>query len=1082
MISFLYAIAQGYKDQYPDISKLTFIMPNKRSGAYLLRAFSYLCDQPQIGPRVIPISDFINEVADHVIDSKIDLLFRLYESYRKETEDDNRVSFDKFCSWGDTIISDFNEIDLQMVNSQEIFKNIFDLNAIKSNFLTTAQKKVMVKYFGYTPEIFEKELNSFWQQFSKNEDQEGVEEKESFRAKKKFLSLWQLLPVLYKDFKERLAESGLTTTGGAYKETALKIEDGYEPYPGEKLIFVGFNALSEAEARIFSALKSQEIERLAKTGKEKETKADFIWDFAPALFANNDEPALRFVEINARNENFPSPPWMDIYLKRAIPRNLPNIKVVAVPSNVMQVKVAAKEIGKTDIHNKRLVVVLPDESLLMPLLHSLPKECGQANLTMGFPLKQTPVIGFAYLLRKLHSNQKGEGRDAVYTFEDVKDLLAHPYAKKLFKNNEITKFIKLYSSKRRMMVPVSSLSRLGDNSSSVFRVFESKMDPKDVIDYILRILTILEKTITENTDNKSATEEKSSEELEKIYITTYADALIRLRNCLENYHLELTPREVLYLTDRAVGNDTVTIDNQPLQGLQIMGVLETRCLEFDEVIMLSVNEKIIPRVGRSSTFIPNVIRSAFGMPPANYQEELFSYYFYRVLGRSQKGILTYDARSSENRTPGPSRYILQMKHLVEGLKFEEEEMIFDLPKGISEEVVVKKTPELQRELERYIVPENITAEQLRAILMPRKLREKEKNRGNFPEGFVNIKKFSASALSHFFKCPLQFIYGNVLELGEQREKMETIDAIDFGTIVHQIIEHLYFDPEERGILLEHPKIVTKAFLEGLLNEKELYPDKESRIERETRLAILEVHFGHTEDKIEKRKLEGSPAVLYDYIIRYVKNIIEADIEQAPFRLWGSEIDQSLIYSIPTGKEGDAPLIVILNMVIDRLDQEGESGPKAFRIVDYKTGAVHLKAESFNEVFDGTVDAANIFQLLFYATLLVILLERKEVSLSDDLAKEELERNLKFLIYKVPALPLPSGLIVPEIGGEKIQTLGEFKQLEEKTGKTVMETLESVIRDILDKALPLYGRPTEEKCGMCEFRLQCESMRAKKEEG
>lgn len=1043
MERFLSVVARGYSNHYPDISKLTFILPNKRSGTFLLREFAALSRRPILAPRILTISDFISLSAENVVDSRLDLLFRLYLCYTGLLPSGTEIRFEKFRSWGETVLADFNEIDLQMVDAGEIFKNVYDLNSIKSNFLTQEQKKVMVDYFGYSPDLLVEKLERFWQ----NVDVKGEAGGSESEVKTRFRSLWQLLKPLYDSFKRNLHESGLTTQGGAYRETAERLESGFEPLPGEKFIFVGFNALSESESRIFRALKQMKVDM----GLGPEPKADFIWDKVSPVFAEDDDPALKFVSVNSRRENFPPPEWLRTEIERSVPLEAPEIKIISVPSNVMQVKVAGMELARIaesipqeEIRNAEVAVVLPDENLLLPLMYSLPEVFSKPNLTMGFPLKQTPVISFASLLRRLHSSCRQTERGNYYFVEDVRNLLGHPYSRILFEPEKIEGIMKYFDRQRRLIVAGNTLLRLGRNAEIVFENITEDTPPLYVIDFIRRIMKLILENIGPSDDMVAA-------RVEKTYIGTYLDVLARLYNCISEYSIAVSPSEVFLLADRLCGTESAVFEGEPLQGLQIMGVLETRCLDFNRIIMLSMNEKIMPRVGRSTSFIPNIIRSAFGMPPANYQEEIFSYYFFRVLGRCREGVLTYDSRSSEIRTPGPSRYLLQMKYLARNLSIREVEGAFGMPTVREGDINIEKTDEIMSYLERYVSREN-------------------------------GKNLSASALNHYFGCKVMFLYNDVLRLGLERELIESIDAIDLGLIVHKAIERLYFPEGMSGKLLEKPIVMTEENLLGLLTERK-EGEKETKIENAARRAILEIHFGVGEGESEGEKLKGSPAIILEYIVRYIRNIIEADLLQVPFRLWGSEIEEMIVYPMPSGKK------VNFKMVIDRLDQEGEEGAdRPFRIVDYKTGTPHVKAEGLNEIFEGDRNASNLFQLIFYAELLIYAFRTGLLRLPEGVGLDEFQNNLILAIYSVVDLPdLKKGIVYPSIGsrmGEKgkevaktVQTMGELREVEREEGVRFMDKLHEMVGEILDRDVSFYARPSEDLCKYCDYRLRCEMKRA-----
>ena len=1072
MKTFLNVIASEYSSRYPDLSRLVFVLPNKRSGSFLLKAFSDCNDNVRISPRILTITDFVADISPLVSDSRIDLLFRLFNIYKNLQHGVETQDFDKFRSWGETIINDFNEIDMQMVDVEALFKNVYDLNAIRSDFLTEEQKKVMSEYFGYVSESNTEDLRKFWFQFDDNN--KGL--------KQRFKSLWQLLHPLYTALKDNLKKDGLTTSGGVYREAAIRIESGFEPLEGDKIIFVGFNALSMAESFIFRALKKMEIPALGEDNVKFEPKADFIWDIVPEIFAAEGGPAMKFVGSNLKKENFPMPHWIAMPIRRSVPNEFPKLKIISVPSNVMQTKVAAMELStllKSDndnrkgdtnvtetIKNAKVAIVLPEENLLSPLLYSLPPEFSKPNLTMGFPLRQTPVISFAFLLKKLHQRSKKSGQSHSFFFEDVKNLLSHPYSRILFESEKINEFIQRNEKERKILVTSQNLESLGNNSPVLFRYFEENVSPGCIIDYIKELFLKIKDEIKEGAKNTYL-----RAGVENVYIGTYIDALIRLKNCVGQYEIKFKPNEIFNLADRLIGGENVVFDGRPLEGLQVMGVLETRCLDFDKIIMLSVNERVLPKTGRNSTFIPNIIRSAFGMPPANFQEEIFSYYFYRVIGRCREGILTYDSRSSENRSPGPSRYLLQLKHLCENIDIEENEARFDMPRALREIPVVEKNQDIQETIELYLMDDDGS----------------DSNDSNSVKR--KNKYFSASGLSHYFRCPILFLYADILGIRVEREKIETIDAIDMGTIVHRIIESLYFPENKRGTFLDSPIVITKDFLETLLFEKKS-SGGETRIEKETRKAILKVHFNKDESELSTGKLTGSAAIIFDFIIKYVKNIISADLQRVPFRLWGSEISQIIKYKIDQNDSACEPVYIGMKMVIDRLDQAGESGDDLpFRIVDYKTGSVHLEAESLSDLFDGEVRAQNIFQLLFYAEMLLKLVNTKDWKWGKKIKdKKAFEEYLQLVIYNVPQLPKSNGVRNPQIGymiNEKgvesprvISTMGEFRMLEQEEGITFLGLLENKIREIINSDYKFVGIPAESRCRFCDYKLRCDIMRAK----
>lgn len=1059
MERFLKAVAKGYMEHYADLSRFTFVMPNKRSGSFLLKYLKDESTSPRLSPRIVSISEFVADNVDEVAGSRIDLIFRLYLSYMEVGHAGEDMTFEKFLKWGETILNDFVEVDMQLIDADEIYQNIYDFNAIRSDFLTEEQKEVMVEYFGYSPSILDRKSNRLWQK----EGEGAPEESKQSDARKRFVTLWQILGPLYHKFKENLEKAGLTTAGGAYRSLAEKVEEGFSPYGDDKLVFVGFNALSGAERKIFKTLKKA----VTDIGEGVEPKADFVWDMVSPFFAASEDPAVRFVAINSREDHLPSPDWLEPYLERTVPVKAPEVEIISVPSNVMQVKVAsrklreiAKSVSEEDIRDAKIAVVLPDENLLLPMLFSLPEEYPNPNLTMGFPLRQTPVISFAALLRKLQTRAKKSGEKTYFFFEDIKDILSHPYGAVLFAGVKVSDFIKNLSERKYIVVEKSELAPLGENADLLFRLPGGEGDWKAALDYITDIFVHVIMGL------RGGAKANMRGEIEVTYINVYLDALRRLRECLEQYDLPISSGGVFSLADRMIAGETVAFEGEPLEGLQIMGVLETRCLDFDRIIMLSLNERIMPKVGRNSTFIPYSIRVAYGMPPANYQEDIFAYYFFRALGRAQEAVLTYDSRSADTRNPGASRYLLQMKYLPGEVKLKETETQFGMPLQSRHDFEIAKDAAVMEYLGRFI------GEAPKPEDRQRKEAQKEADSGQRKEA-IKGKNFSASGLNHYFHCPVRFLFCDVLGLYIEREPIESIDAIDLGTIVHDAMMRLYIpQKEEQGKLLARPKVMTAQNLRALLNQRNARG--ETRVEEEARKAILGVHFHLKEHEWDEGQLRGSAAILHRYIADYIRNVIEADIEHAPFRLWGCEIKELMEHTLPDGRK------VRLKMVIDRLDQEGPAGAEgAIRVVDYKTGSPRLEAEGFDNIFDGSHQTQYIFQLLFYSELLVKLLKKNEASDKKEKTVPEefgdlatLPERLKLVIYAVPRLPA-DGELKPKVAGLKVETLGQFHAELEEDGKTFLSVLDDKIMEILDPEVPFSGQPTEERCRGCEYKLRCE---------
>lgn len=924
MIPFLKAVAKGYKERYSDLSRLCFVFPNKRSIAFFTKYLTEECDAHIVAPQMITISDFIAGIAGRVVAKRLDMLFRLYSCYRDMqglTGQDDEDDFERFRGWGESVLSDFNEVDLHMVDPDEIFKNVKDLKEISTNFLTPEQRAVMEEYFGYsgTPP----NPDQFWREF-KDVKEEEIHPGGS--PKGKFLHLWRTLAPLYHRFTDSMEAELLATPGGAARRAAMLLESGESNVSSryDKVVMVGFNALGGAERIIFRSLMAEE-EFDGPDGRE--SFVDFLWDATGPLMKDVENPAGRFVAINRRA--LPSPKWMEPYLAMCSTDHVPpHMHVTGVPSNVGQIKILGERLGNlisesdpAETDNARIAIVLPDEGLLHPLLYSLPQGAGTPNLTMGYPLRHTAVVSFISLMRNLqHRRMDAQGATGFY-LEALQLFFAHPFVQTLLGADRIAAFISTIVREHTMAVSpkriIDSLCADRPDCALLFHIIPPGTKALDVIDYIDSVMALVENALcyTDHAIIKSR--------LEHQHIAVYRDALRQLREAIIRYDIKLTRHGVFSFADRLIANETVTLEGEPLHGIQVMGMLETRLLDFDHIFIPSLTDRKMPRQGRARTFIPNTLRRAYGMPPATYQEEMYAYYFFRLLSRAKSVNMLYDSRSIDSG--GVSRYILQLKHLYE-TSMVCDELSFALASVMPQSTSIQKTDLILERIQKYVEQNT------------------DKKR----------KNLSYSALRTYLECPVQFLYTQLLNINDDPEPVETIDNITFGHIVHHVMQHIYVPKDDQGKWLPQPILITPEKLDAILANQTL-------IDNLIIEAIYLYHY-HNSSSNTKRRLDGSARHLLDGIRLAVLKILRYDRQQAPLRIFGTEIEVMQTYPLSNGKE------INVKMVIDRVDSIGHT-PDRIRIVDYKTGYACVKESTVEEMFAGDSEAKHSLQLLFYAHML-----------------------------------------------------------------------------------------------------------------
>ncbi len=952
-LSFLEAIAQAYTQTFPEISDFCFVFPNKRAGAFFLRALGRcIGTRTIIAPEILTISDFMTKVSRRDVDSRIDLLFRLYNIYcrvRKKdvatSNDAGLLDFDSFRSWGETLLSDFSEIDNYYVDKDALFSNISDFRQISSNFLNDEQLDILERYFGYRPSL--EEIKGFWKHFSTPDNLSDL--------KSHFLYMWQMMLPLYDELNNELEAEGLATSGGAARAALEAImEYGIDILPWKKVVFVGFNALSTCESLIFENLK--------KLGgfpeREEDAYADFFWDgTGPVLDANDD--ASYFLQLNRRN--FPSPKWAEPFIAASDVKEMPpSIRVVGSPSNSIQAKIAGMKVDeflndeKEKINDARVAVVLPDENLLLPLLYSLPDGIGKVNLTMGYSLRLTAVASFLYHLRKLQTRARlVDGAPAFY-YNDLKVFLSHPFVHATLGSNVVKKINTYVSEKHLFNVKLSEIAAISGEAAILLDTTPYGRSTSGVIRYVDDVLMKVDTSIAESEGGILKSK------IDRSHIALYRDAIRRLEQSASRHGIDMSFNGVFYMIDKLLAGERVMFEGKPLEGLQVMGLLETRTLDFDRLIILSLNDSIMPRKARSRTFIPDALRSGYGMPYANYKENLFAYYFYRMISRARDVTLIYDARAGEGmRSGGESRYLLQLKYLYGG--------------------------------------DNIKYETCRFLLsdsedLPRPVEKTEMVMGKLNEFTVGggSRNLSASALRKYCECPVKFYYEVVAQIKTDPEPGEYIDALMQGNIVHEVMLNLYFPKHLHNKYLKDTLIIGEEQIQKLIND-------EKRLEQEVVRAINRLHFMKYDDL--DAPLEGAAFMVGNHLVGQIKDILEYDLGKVPFELAGGEVGGIQHWEFAPGRK------VNMNYAIDRLDIQDPDGERRWRIVDYKTGGNDVEAREFDDIFNGYYKAKNIFQLMLYANLLNM--------------EQKMDEDVAMSIYEVDSIS-KKGERVPKINGEKIE--------------------------------------------------------------
>ena len=875
---FLSQVAEVYsRNEASSLSEYCFVFPNKRSATFFSMEIEKRLQPPYLMPAIAPVSQFVSDLSDLTEASRFQQLTTLYSIYRKLGAEG--LSFDDFIFWGDMILNDFNDVDRWLIDARELFTNVKNEREISSTYLSEQQIEVIESYWG--DEINRGAIDEFWTHVKSNGEKP---------VHSNFLKLWEILYPLYIGFREALEDKGLATTGMFYRN-AVEAVAAYSDYPlhYRRYIFVGFNVLSTAEMKIFSRLQSRSM-------------ADFYWDFAsPAFTDEQGNRAGKYVEMNRRE--FPSRYPLD-----DSPVPFPSIKLIGVPSQIGQAKIAGQIIEGwlsdntiSDPSNAvDTAVVLPDENLFIPMIHSIPEEISGLNVTMGFPIKLTPVAALIRLIVRLQlrASKTREGSPSFF-YEDVINLLSMPLLSAIFPE-ECLSLISVVRNSRLFRIP---LDLIRENASVLLPVFapaETFESGASTRSYIKTLLAFLDKGIPE------------TDALQKKFIKGYGEVLDSLCDATTSSAIEMKGTTLLRMIERSMATSSVNFSGEPLQGLQIMGMLETRALDFKNLIILSLNERVFPKRYQRRSFIPDSLRTAYHLDNADFQESVFSYYFYRVISRAENVALLYDSRTVGGlKSNEMSRFAKQLLFLYPDAVTEHTSGVFHGLTSQAPPVSIPKNERILEILERYK-----------------------------PGGDRNL---SPSSINTYISCPLNFYFSFVEGMNPDNETVDYMDAGTFGDVLHTTLEAFYPSlPRTDGKILVTPEIL----------ESYLRPDK--RIDAIIEEKIRECYPQETKDGVP---LSGETLVMAKVIRKYIDTLLRLEKDNGTFEYKKGELPLKGSLKI------NDDLSVNISLKIDRIDKKDG----VMRFIDYKTGSDTTDAPSVESIFDRMNPYRNkaIQQLMFY---------------------------------------------------------------------------------------------------------------------
>ena len=845
-----------------DLSRTVLVFPNKRANLFFNEYLAEESDQPIWSPAAMSISDLLQKLSVQKAGDPIRLVCELYKVFKEETG--SRETLDDFYFWGELLISDFDDVDKNMVDADKLFSNLQDL-------------KNLMDDYEFLDEEQEEAIRQFFQNFS-------IERRTEL--KEKFISLWDKLGIIYHRYRENLAELGIAYEGMLYRNVIEQLDTDRLKY--DKYVFVGFNVLNKVEKEFF--------QKLQRAGK-----AMFYWDYD--LFYTQRISKHEAGEFIKRNLiDFPNElpeSYFDIFRK---PKK---IRYISASTENAQARFLFSQTAQMG-SEKENAIVLCNEALLLPVLHSIPQDVQNVNITMGFPLAQTPVYSFINAAMELQTNgyRPDTGR---FTYEAVSKILKHPYTRQL--SDHATRLERELTKTNRFYPLPSELKK--DDFLTI--LFTPQSNIRELCDYLLRLIKSISILY------------RKEGEYDDIFNQLYRESIFqshlkinRLYSLIESGELSVRTDTLKRLITKVLTASNIPFHGEPAIGLQIMGVLETRNLDFRNLIMLSLNEGQLPKAGGESSFIPYNLRKAFGMTTIEHKNAVYAYYFYRLIQRAENITLLYNTSSDGLNRGEESRFMLQL--LVEGPhEITREYLEAGQSPQNTLEIQIEKTPEILRRLYRAYD----TAQPESVILSP-------------------------SALNTYLDCRLRFYYRYVAGLKTPDEVSAEIDSALFGTIFHLSAQLAYTDLTANG------KIIQREDLDRLLRD-------EIKLQGYVDQAFKQELFKVAPE--EKPEYNGVQLINSKVIVSYLKQLLRNDLQYTPFEMVAMEKKVSEKITIQTTL---GPLTLRLGGTIDRMDaKEG-----TLRIVDYKTGGSPKIPANIEQLFTPSETRPNyIFQTFLYAAIM-----------------------------------------------------------------------------------------------------------------
>lgn len=968
MTPFLKQVADHYYNK-GGISDRCFVFPNRRSlvffRKYLVDAVAADSKTPLIAPEMLTMSDLFAKHSSMSVSDRVMLLLELHECYCQLNP--KAEPLDDFIFWGDIILADFNDVDKYLADPKALFTNVAEYKSIQDDFSYFEPRQreaieALVDHFERRSGVLTADIGS---------DRPDVKER--------FFQIWNILYPLYQLFNEILLSKGMAYEGMVYRKLAEESPAAHMP---GNYVFVGLNAPNECEKALMRDLM-------------KEGRAEFCWDYSSDMIRASRNKSSFFMEKNVK-EFRPS------FQPDAEGLPVPGINVVSVPSAVGQVKCIPELLSRLPGTSEDCAVVLPDETLLMSLLNSIPEDIESVNVTMGYPITSSELYSFMSeaLSVQMRAMQKN-GRWYFY-HKPVWSLFSSSIFRKVADDDAAQVAAKIKAD-AKYYIPVEDFCGSG-LTELIFRVAlkePGKADCGQIRDLAEYLKDLVGSVAT-----------RMAEDLDFAVEVEFARAYYRNVTLLSRIDKPVLPRTFIRLLENVLSGVTVPFKGEPLKGLQVMGPLETRALDFRNVILMSANEGVFPRKSVSSSFIPPFLRHVFDLPTYEHQDAIWAYYFYRMISRAENVWIFCDSRGEGMRSGEESRYIKQLEY------------DFRVP------------------LKRYVVKSDAAVSET--------LPHIEKTEEDMEK--IRSMSLSASALQVYLACPARFWYEKIQRLRPEDEVAESLDNAMFGTVFHDTMWALYSHP---GFMapdgpLEPSQIPAGVKIMDRITREYIREWKDRDEDIRAKVRALMLYHLHSVD------LEGRNIVVLDVIVKCVRNTLKRDLQY----LEESGAESFKILGLEKELVADFAGLRIKGF-IDRLDS---SAAGKVRVVDYKTGKVlpedrdvpqeQPKVEALvNKIFSHATDPMSrpkiALQFFIYDLLVRTGRDLDGRSYNDGETWNS--------VYET------SLLFKEEVRSDKVR---------EDMYEAMKVALESLLAEMLDPAVPFSRTDNEKNCEYCDFKVIC----------